>query len=261
VKRIWCAVLLVGLAVAAGCGGDDDDNGGGSSAAPKRLVVSAASSMTEALENCAPTFGEAEGADVRLSFAGSDELAAQIREGAKVDAYAAANTKLPDELHGDDLLSKPVEFATNTFVLAVPKGSDIDSIDDLTKKGTKVVIGAEDVPIGSYTRDTLAKLPPAQEKAILGNVRSNEPDVKGIVGKLTQGAADAGFVYVTDVNATGGDLEAIELPPDLEPQVTYAAGVVTKASQPELAQKFVDGLTDGPCADALKEAGFGPPPS
>ena len=32
-------------------------------------------------------------------------------------------------------------------------------------------------------------------------MRSNEPDVKGIVGKLTQGAADAGFVYVTDVNA------------------------------------------------------------
>ena len=68
------------------------------------------------------------------------------------------------------------------------------------------------MPIGSYTRETLAKLPPAQEKAILANVRSNEPDVKGIVGKLTQGAADAGFVYVTDVNATNGKLKAIELP-------------------------------------------------
>ena len=52
----------------------------------------------------------------------------------------------------------------------------------------------------------LARLPAAQEKAILANVRSSEPDVKGIVGKLTQGAADAGFVYVTDVNATDGDL-------------------------------------------------------
>ena len=44
-------------------------------------------------------------------------------------------------------------------------------------------------------------------------MRSNEPDVKGIVGKLTQGAADAGFVYVTDVNATNGKLKAITLPP------------------------------------------------
>ena len=152
--------------------------------------------MTEALEACAPAFGEAENADVKLSFAGSDELAAQIRQGAEVDAYAAANTRLPDELYAEDLIGKPVEFATNEFVLAVPKDSEIDAIEDLTKEGTTLVIGSESVPIGAYTRETLAKLPPAQEKAILDNVRSNEPDVKGIVGKLTQGAADAGFVYV-----------------------------------------------------------------
>ena len=251
--------VLACAALAADCG-DDDDSGGGSSDNPTRLIVSAASSMTEALEQCAPEFGDAENADVKLSFAGSDELAAQIRQGAPVDVYAAANTKLPDELNAVGLLEKPVEFATNEFVLAVPKDSDIHSIDDLAKEGTTVVIGSESVPIGAYTRETLAKLPPDQEKAILANVRSNEPDVKGIVGKLTQGAADAGFVYVTDVNATNGELKAIDLPADLEPQVTYGAGVVTKAKQPDLAQKFVDGLTDGDCADALSAAGFGPAP-
>jgi molybdate transport system substrate-binding protein len=216
--------------------------------------------MTEALEKCAQRFGEADNADVRLSFAGSDELAAQIRQGAKVDAYAAANTRLPDELHADGLLYKPVEFATNEFVLAVPKDSDIDSIDDLTRDGTTVVVGSESVPIGSYTRETLAKLPPGREEAILANVRSNEPDVKGIVGKLTQGAADAGFVYVTDVNATGGELKAIELPAELEPNVTYGAGVVAKSEHSELARRFVDGLTDGECGRALSAAGFGPAP-
>ena len=229
-------LLTACAAVAAGCGDDSADGSGGSDNST-RLVVSAASSMTEALESCAPKFGDAENAEVRLSFAGSDELAAQIRQGAKVDAYAAANTRIPDELHAEDLLSKPVEFATNEFVLAVPKDSDISSLEDLTKEGTTIVIGSESVPIGAYTRETLAKLPPDQEKAILANVRSNEPDVKGIVGKLTQGAADAGFVYITDVNATGGDLTAIKLPKDLEPQVTYGAGVVKQAEQPELARK------------------------
>jgi molybdate transport system substrate-binding protein len=244
-------------ACAAGCGDDSNDGGGGSDEST-RLVVSAASSMTEALEACAPKFGDAENAEVRLSFGGSDELAAQIRQGAKVDAYAAANTRIPDELHAEDLLSKPVEFATNEFVLAVTKHSDISSLEDLTREGTTLVIGSESVPIGAYTRETLAKLPPDQEKAILANVRSNEPDVKGIVGKLTQGAADAGFVYITDVNATGGDLKAIKLPKDLEPQVTYGAGVVKQAEQPALAKKFVDGLTQADCADALTDAGFGP---
>jgi molybdate transport system substrate-binding protein len=122
------------------------------------------------------------------------------------------------------------------------------------------VIASESVPIGSYTRESLAKLPPAQEKAILANVVSNEPDVKGIVGKLTQGAGDAGFVYVTDVNAAGGDLTAIHLPAELEPQATYGAGVPTAAREPELGRRFVDGLTSGPCADALEEAGFGSAP-
>ena len=259
--RLWWLVLLaVCAAVAVGCGDDDNGDGGGDSGSPTRLVVSAASSMTEALEQCGPEFGKAENADVKMSFAGSDELAAQIRQGAKVDVYAAANTRLPDELHTDGLLETPVEFATNDFVLTVPKDSEIDSVEDLTKEGTTVVIGSESVPIGSYTRETLAKLPPDQAKAILANVRSNEPDVKGIVGKLIQGAADAGFVYVTDVNATNGELTAIKLPAELEPQVTYGAGVVSKSEQQDLGQKFVDGLTAGACADALKQAGFGPAP-
>jgi molybdate transport system substrate-binding protein len=247
------AVVLLG----SGCG-DDEAEGGDGSGEDTRLVVSAASSMTEALEACAPEFEEAENADVRLSFAGSDELAAQIRQGAPVDAYAAANTTLPEELHDEDLLSAPVEFATNEFVLAVPAGSDIDSVEDVASPGTKVVVGSESVPIGSYTRESLAKLPPEQEEAILSNVVSNEPDVKGIVGKLSQGAGDAGFVYVTDVNATGGNLKAIDLPEELEPQVTYGAGVPTEAREPELGQKFIDGLTLGPCASALEDAGFGP---
>jgi molybdate transport system substrate-binding protein len=251
--------LAAALALlAAGCG-DDEDGGGGASDAT-RVVVSAAASMTEALESCAPAFEEAEGADLRLSFAGSDELAAQIRQGARVDAYAAANTRLPEELHAEDLLSAPVEFATNEFVLAVPAGSEITSVEGVAARGTEVVVGSESVPIGEYTRESLAKLPPAQERAILANVVSNEPDVKGIVGKLTQGAGDAGFVYVTDVNATGGELEAVELPARLEPQVTYGAGVPEAAREPELGQAFVDGLTSGPCARALEEAGFGAAP-
>jgi molybdate transport system substrate-binding protein len=243
--------LVLGVVLLAGCGGSS------SSDTKPKLIVSAASSMTEALTKCSPGFADA---NVRLQFAGSDELAAQIEQGVKPDVYAAANTKLPDALHEKNLVQAPVKFATNEFVLAVPKDSKIASIDDLTAKGVKLAIGSETVPIGSYTRDTLAKLPPAQSKAILANVRSNEPDVKGIVGKLTQGAVDAGFVYVTDVNATGGRLKAIKLPTAVEPQVTYEAAVVKGAKHPKQAQAYLDGLLNGGCADALSRAGFGAAP-
>jgi molybdate transport system substrate-binding protein len=246
VRRFALAGLLL-MALCAGCGDDDSS---------PRLVVSSASSMTEALTACSRDF---DSADVRLSFAGSDELAAQIRQGVKPDVYAAANTKLPDELNKEGLLSKPVQFATNELVIALPKDSEIQSVDELAGDGVKLAIGSESVPIGSYTREVLARLPKAEADAILANVRSNEPDVKGIVGKLTQGAADAGFVYVTDVDAASNELRAVKLPAELEPNVTYAAGVVKGAKQPDQARAFVNGLSDGGCADALKNAGFGAP--
>ena len=237
-------LLLVALVVAfAGCGGDDDRASGGDS---QQLVVSAAASLTAALTECS-------GDNVKLSFGGSDELAAQIRQGVKPDVYAAANTKLPDQLHSEDLVEKPVSFATNELIIAVPDDSDIDSVDDLAKPGVKLVIGSESVPVGSYTRDVLSKLPADQEKAILANVKSEEPDVKGVVGKLTQGAADAGFVYRTDLV---DGLEAVTLPHDLQPVVEYGAAVVKPSDG---ARGYLDGLTDGPCADALQTAGFGKP--
>ena len=239
--------MAVAAALAlAGCGGSDE----------ARLVVSAASSMTEPLDECSSDF---EGADVRLSFAGSDELAAQIRKGLKPDVYAAANTKLPDELNREGLLSEPVEFATNELVIAVPPDSDVREPADLARPGLKLVIGSESVPIGSYTREVLSRLPGDEGERILANARSNEPDVQGIVAKLTQGAADAGFVYVTDVTAAGDRLTAVKLSPELEPDVMYAAGVVKGAKQPDKARAFVDGLSDGRCADALAKAGFGAP--
>jgi len=204
---------------------------------------------------------DATGIDAKQSFAGSDELAAQIRQGVKPDVYAAANTTLPDQLYKEGLVEKPVLFATNSLVLAVPEGSEIASIEDLTRPGTTIAIGDPEVPVGSYTREVLDKLPPDRSKAILDNVRSQEPDVSSIVGKLTQGAVDAGFVYVTDVTTTHGALKAIELPAALRPDVAYGAAVVVGAKNPDGAQEFIDGLLDGDGALALKKAGFKPPTS
>ena len=241
------AVAAGSLAAMAGCGGSDSDD-------PDQLVVSAAASLQKAFND----YVDAAGIEAKMSFAGSDELAAQIRQGVKPDVYAAANTTLPDELHKEGLVGEPTVFATNTLVLAVPQDSQIASLDDLTKPETSIVMGDPAVPVGSYTREVLDRLPADQSKAIYDNVRSEEPDVSSISGKLTQGAADAGFIYITDVEATDGQLKAIQLPADLQPNVTYGAAVVTGAKNPDGARAFIDGLLSGDGATALKEAGFKP---
>jgi molybdate transport system substrate-binding protein len=248
------ALALAALLALAGCGDDATVSGGGGG--KPEIVVSAASSLKEALTACARDFPEA---TVRLQFAGSDELAAQIRQGVPVDVFAAANTKLPEELAKEGKLGEPVTFATNRLVLAVPADGDVDSMAALERPGVTLVVGAEGVPVGDYTRAVLARLGPQRSEAILANVRSNEPDVKGIVGKLTQGAADAGFVYASDVKAAGDALRAIELDARLEPTATYGAGVVEAAEQPDAAEAFVDDLLAGGCHEALLAAGFGEP--
>jgi molybdate transport system substrate-binding protein len=243
VRRLLAGLLVVAL---AGCG---DDGGAGSDKAT--LKVSAASSLKEAFT----AYGGA-----RFSFAGSDELAAQIRQGVRPDVFASANTKYPDQLFRAGLVERPVPFTANRLVLAVPADSGISSLAGAAAPGVKVAIGGRGVPIGDYTREVLDRLGP-RGAAILRNVRSEEPDVKSIVGKLTQSGAGAGFVYVTDVNATKGALRAIELPPATQPRVVYAAAVVKGTKRPDEARGFVDGLLSGAGQRALRDAGFEPPPS
>ncbi len=243
------SVLLASGALAlAGCGGDDDDT----------LTVSAAASLKRALTEYGGRFDDAR---ARFSFAGSDELAAQIRRGARPDVFAAANTALPEELHAEGLVEEPVTFAGNRLVLAVPADSGTGSLADVRAPGVSLAIGSESVPVGSYTRSVLSRLPEAESSAILRTVRSEEPDVGGIVGKLTQGAVDAGFVYSSDVRATGGKLKAIELPEALQPAVAYGVAVVKGAKHPDAARAFVEGLLEGDGRRALEAAGFEPPPA
>jgi len=243
------AVLAAAPALIAG--------GCGSGAAQAPLTVSAAASLKQAFSAYSRSRAAA---GATFSFAGSDQLAAQIRQGAVPDVFAAANTKLPQALFRAGLVARPVPFATNRLVLAAGPGSRVRSLADAGRPGVKLAIGSATVPIGSYTRAVIARLGAAAGKRILANVRSSEPDTSSIVGKLSQGGADAGFVYITDVDGTHGRLTPIELPARLQPKVVYAAAVVKGSEQPARARAFIAGLLRGAGRSALLRAGFGPPP-
>lgn len=253
-RRVLPAALLAVTLLATGCGAGSSDGDG----AKPRLVVSAAASLKAAFTEYGRRFPDA---DVSYSFAGSDVLAAQIRAGARPDVYAAANTSLPDALYAvDQIAGLPKRFASNELVLAKQAGDDsIRSLADIQRKGVRLAVGNGSVPVGTYTQRVLDYLPAAQRNAIRANVRSAEPDVTGIVGKLTQGAVDAGFLYATDVSATNGKLEAIHLPKVMQPVVEYAITIVNGTKHPAEAKAFIIGLLSGSGRDALDKEGFGLP--
>jgi molybdate transport system substrate-binding protein len=244
------AALVIAVGALGGCGSSEAQGSG------RTLTVLAASSLTEALGEYG---GEFQGASVRNSFAGSDQLAAQVRQGAPAGVFASADTEYPDRLYREGLVEKPRVFARNRLVVIVPAGAEPLSLSQLARPGVKIVIGDPSVPVGAYTHEVLAGLPAAERQGILANVRSEEPEVTSVLAKVGAGAADAGFVYGTDAKAAGGEVEAVRLPESLQPEVAYAAAVVRNGSDQEAARRYLAGLLAGAGAEALRRAGFLPP--
>jgi molybdate transport system substrate-binding protein len=194
----------------------------------------------------------------KYQFAGSDQLAFQITQGAPADVFAAASPKYPEQLYAQRLCSKPAAFATNTIILIVPRANParIHSVYDLTRDGIKLVIGAKGVPIGDYTRKLLANL---GLSSVLKNVVSEEDDVKLVVTKVALGEADAGFVYRTDVKPVGNRVFRIGLPAAGQPTVQYELCIPTKTRHPQLAAAFVREVLSKRGRTTLRAAGFGLP--
>ena len=196
----------------------------------------------------------------RFSFAGSDQLALQIRQGAPVDVYAAASPRYTQLLYQDGLVGKPVTFAKNRLIVIVPKSNpaNIHSVYDLGKSGVKVVIGDQGVPIGSYTRQLLDAL--GIKDAVLRNVVSQETDVKGIVAKVALGEADAGFVYRTDAKPVSAKVERVFLPSRAQPPVRYQLAIVSSTPRKVEARAFIRKVLSKRGRMLLGRAGFGLPP-
>ena len=134
---------------------------------------------------------------------------------------------------------KPVAFATNSLVLIVPRSNParIKTVADLARrKKLRLVVAGPRLPIGLYTREVLKRLGLLK---VLKKTVSREPDVKGVVGKVALGQADAGFVYRTDVNPVASRVRAIRIPARAQPTVTYELAIATRPQDVEAAQDFV----------------------
>jgi molybdate transport system substrate-binding protein len=241
---IFSAVLAALLL--AGCGSGSSEE---SKQSEGRLTVFGAASLTDVLPEIDST--------PRYSFASSDTLATQIREGADVDVFAAANTRVPNELFEADLVEEPVVFAVNRIVLAVPTDSKLQSLDDLVAdKSALIVMARKGVPLGDYTVKVLDAL---ERAPLVKRTRSFEEDARAVTSKVALGEADAGFVYVTDLQPFKDKLRAIELPETSANHAAYAVAAVRGAKHGAGAGSFIEALTSKAGRDALTRAGFAVP--
>jgi molybdate transport system substrate-binding protein len=243
------------------------------SAAPaKRTVeVFAAASLSDAFTEIAHELEKQQpGLTVLLNFAGSQQLAAQIESGALPDVFASADDRWMSYVRDLKLIAgEPATFTTNRLVVIVPKTNParIGRLQDLSRGGVKLVIGADAVPVGRYSRVVLRNLArdPAFDadfaRLTLRNVVSEEENVKSIVSKVQLGEADAGMVYFSDVTPTVVRyVRLFGIPDSANVVASYPIARVEGGRDSTDAKAFIDLVLSPAGQEILKHNNFTPVP-
>ena len=235
--------LVVGVTAVAGAGAR--------STATPPLTIYAAASLTDVFR----TFDPAQ----NFSFAGSNALETQIRNGAPADIFASAAPLNTQRLFRAGLVDKPVTFTANRLALIVPKSNPagIRTIYDLRSKPVKLVVAAPAVPVGGYTITVLRRM---GLSSVLSKVVSRESDVRAVTGKVALGQADAGFVYVTDARAVSDQVNVVRIPAWAQPRVRYEIAVVSRSTNRTAARAWINAVLSARGQTALRNAGFLPVP-
>jgi len=251
VFALAAAVFAAGAAVLAGRA---------TAAPPQELVVFEAASLKDAFAGLAEKFqAQHSGIKVAANAAGSQELRTQIEHGAKADVFASADLKHMDRLRQAGLVLAPTVFACNQPVLVVRPGSRVKSFKDLPDV-ERLVIGAPDVPVGTYTDQILAAA--AKQfgadwgKRVQARVVSRELNVRQVLAKVTLGEADAGIVYRSDAMTAKGKAVAVAIPDTLNVTAEYPIAALAAAPRADLAAAWI-ALVMSPAGQAvLAQHGF-----
>jgi molybdate transport system substrate-binding protein len=231
-RRPLIGLFAFTLVLGACTSTDDAASGSTEPAETTDLTVFAAASLTDAFgEEIGPAFEAANaGTTVVFNFAASDALAGQIQSEGTADVFASASGTWMDAVQDDPGVSDRTDFVRNRLVIITPPDdpAGIESIDDLANEGVQLVLAAEGVPVGDYSREALTNAGILAEAE--ANVVSNEEDNAAVVAKIVAGEGDAAIVYESDISAAAGnDVASVEIPEGVNVIATYPIAVVATA--------------------------------
>jgi molybdate transport system substrate-binding protein len=245
---VLVVLLLVTLPLAAtGCATSS------ARSSPTQITVFAAASLTAAFTKLGEQFDAAHpGMKVVFNFAGSQDLVAQLEQGAPADVLATADIATMDEVA--ELVERPRTFAHNRLeiVVATDDPKHITGLVDLADPDLKVVLAAPEVPAGKYAEQIL------DTAHVCVKPVSLEENVKGVVTKVSLGEADAGIVYVTDVTAANGDVDGVTIPDGQNVIASYPLAAVKTTEHRQEARSFVDMVLSAQGQETMASFGFLP---
>lgn len=235
---------------------------------PADLTVFAAASLTESFTEIGRQFeANHPGVTVTFNFAGSQQLAQQLGQGAPADVFASANTpQMEVAIKAGRVISDTQQtFARNRLTVVYPASNPagLSQLRDLAKPGLRLILATAEVPVGRYSLQFLDKsvqdpaFGAAFKDQVLANVVSYEPNVKVVLTKVALGEGDAGLVYTSDVTPEiVKQVGQIEIPDALNTVAAYPIAVVRDSNYPAQAKAFTEYILTPAAQEVLIRYGF-----
>jgi molybdate transport system substrate-binding protein len=229
-------------------------------AQPPGLVVSVAVSVYDALDEIAVQYRATTGVTVALNAGGSNTLARQIVEGAKVGLFLSADELQMDmvEKAGRIVPGTRTRLLTNELAVVVPLSTkDFTLAWLLEGRLARLAMGEPGaVPAGVYGRRWL------EHEGAWARVESKVipfPTVRAVLSAVENGRVDAGIVYRTDTTTSAVRVIA-SVPRKEHPYLDIAclAAVIVGPSEKE-ARRFLEFLKSPAARAVFDKRGFGKP--
>jgi len=228
------------------------DTGGNGMPAPSNLTVFAAASLQPAFDKVATQFKTQDNITTTFNYAGTQTLISQLTQGAQADVFASADVAhMTTAQNGGLIAGTPQVFVHNRLEIAVEKGNPrgIHALADLARPGLTIVLADPSVPAGRYAQQALAKA------GVTVHPASLEPQVTGVLSKVTLGEADAGIVYVSDI-VTSGKVDGIAIPDSQNVIADYPIARLSGAQNKTGADAFIKYVLSSQGQAILAGAGF-----
>jgi molybdate transport system substrate-binding protein len=223
------------------------------------MLVAAAASLSGIAPHLTREFHEVSGIDVRFNFAGSNTLARQIVEGARVDVFVSADAAQMDVVvkAGRVVAGTRADVVSNQLVVISLPTAPALRVDEIGAPAVRrIAMGdPQAVPAGVYGRRWLENI------RLWGAVESKIvplPTSPAVVAAVREGRADVGIVYSSDAWSGGSAVRvqhrvsASDAPPILYPAAAVVGGRIP------LAREFIAFLRGARAQKIFAEAGFVP---
>lgn len=232
---------------------------------PSLIDLFAAASLREVLDAVVADYRRRSGKTLRVTYAGSGQLARQIAQGAPTDLFISADEAWMDWLDQRGLIETSARrsLASNRLVLIAPVAASDESVD-LTAPTViaarlaegRLAIAEMAVPAGRYGQEALTRLnlwPAVKDRLAPAD------DVRAALAMVARGEAPLGLVYATDARIEPRVRVVATFPAGSHAPIVYPAAPVRRldgAGDPEGTRAFLGFLASPQGQSVFRRFGF-----